>query len=301
MGAIYRLCLTSHFTTMFDKFLRIFIAAALGVALSAQTPQPDKGKQMIDKAIEALGGDAFLHMRSREMSGRIYSFFHDKISGSDIAQVYTEYLDEPQGKGLQVREREVLGKKHDYSYLFLPDQAFDITFRGARPLPDDRWEIYSRSARHDILYLLRVRRNEPGMQFEFVGSDVLISTHVEIVDITDAAGETVRVYLDHNTMLPVRQSYKWLDAETRQHDDEVTDFDKWRDAGNGVKFPFTIERERNGYKVYQSFADKVEVNTTLPATIFDLPPGAKILKKGRIGALPCAAATGCCYNLVSSS
>ena len=264
---------------MFDKFRQFPIAFVFAASLFAQNPPPDQGKQIVDKAIQALGGDTFLHMRSRVTSGRIYAFFHDAMNGSDIATIYTEYLDEKPTKGLGIREREVMGKKQDYSYLFLPDQAFDITFRGARPFPDDRWERYRRSTRNDILYLLRMRRNEPGLQFDFVGSDVLITTHVEIVDITDSAGTTLRVYFDHNTFLPVRQSYQWLDPETRQHNDEVTDFDKWRDAGNGVMWPFTIERQRNGYKAYQSFANKVEVNQSLPPAIFDLPPGAKLLKK----------------------
>ena len=44
-------------------------------------------------------------------------------------------------------------------------------------------------------------------------------------------------------------------------------------------WPFTTERQRNGYKVFQIFADKVEINQELPAGIFDLPAGAKVLKK----------------------
>jgi hypothetical protein len=69
-----------------------------------------------------------------------------------------------------------------------------------------------------------------------------------------------------------------MDTQTGQRDDAVTQFDKYRDAG-GVMWPFTIERERNGYKVYQMFSSKVEVNQPLPPKIFELPAGAKFLKK----------------------
>jgi hypothetical protein len=44
-------------------------------------------------------------------------------------------------------------------------------------------------------------------------------------------------------------------------------------------WPYSIERERNGYKSYQRFATKVEVDQGLPPKIFELPPGAKVLKK----------------------
>lgn len=256
--------------------------AALGLfctaILSAQTASVEKGRQVIDQAVAALGGDRFLHMHSRTTSGRIYSFFHDRISGYDVTTTYTEYLDNKPAKGLQMREREVLGKKQDYSYLFLPDQGFDITFRGVRPLKSENWERYVRTNRNDILYILRFRRDESGMSYDYMGSEVHISTHVEVVEVTDAEGNTVRVDFDHNTHLPVRQSFSWLDPVTRQRNDEVTEFDKWRDAG-GVQWPFTLERHRNGYKAYQMFANKVEIDQPLPEKIFELPPEAKILKK----------------------
>ncbi len=44
-------------------------------------------------------------------------------------------------------------------------------------------------------------------------------------------------------------------------------------------WPYSIEREKNGYKVYQLFADRVEANTGVPPKTFELPPGAKVLKK----------------------
>jgi hypothetical protein len=258
---------------------KIVLALAFAATLQAQTIPPNKGKQIVDQAVKALGGERFLNMHSRHTTARIYSFFHDEVSGYDVANIYTQYLDDKSIKGVQLREREVLGKKQDYSYLFLADQGFDITFRGARPLPDDRWERYARTTNNDILYILRYRFDEPGMQFDYVGNQVHITNHVDVVDVTDADDRTVRVYFDYNTKLPVRQSFAWLDQETKEHNDEVTEFDKWRDAGDGVMWPYTIERQRNGYKFYQIFASKVEVNTELPPAIFDLPKGAQILRK----------------------
>jgi hypothetical protein len=80
-------------------------------------------------------------------------------------------------------------------------------------------------------------------------------------------------------MLPIRQTYTWQEPDTRYRNEEVTEYDKWRDAGDGIMWPFTIERERNGYKTYQMFATTVEVNQPAPADAFELPAGAKVLKK----------------------
>ncbi len=255
----------------------VFFLSLTGTARPQSAP--NRGKDIVGQAIAALGGDRFLNMRYRLASGRVYSFFHDELSGLDIAKIYTEYLPERPPKGLALREREVLGKKHDYSYLFLPDQGWDITFRGARPIDDERWDRYARSTENDVLYILKVRSKESGMQFDYVGSDAYLSTHVEVVDITDAADRTVRVYFDHNTKLPIRQTFTWMDPETKYRNDEMADYGKYRDIGGGIMWPFTIERQRNGYKSYQLFANTVEAGQVAPPNTFELPAGAKKLKK----------------------
>ncbi len=263
--------------TLFTRIRRFAVVLLSLRILTAQT-STEKGKQMCDASIKALGGDQFLHMQNRVQSGRVYSFFREQISGLGIATIYTEYLPDRPAKGLAIRERQAFGKKQDYSVLFLTDQAWDLTYRGARPIADEKWQRYLRTTENDILYILRVRYGEPELQCDYIGTDVYQSTHVEIVDITDAQDRTVRVYFDHNTMLPIHEAFSWIDPDTHYHNDEATEFDKYRNVG-GIMWPYTIQRERNGYKTFQMFAEKVEVNRPLPPKTFELPAGAQVLKK----------------------
>jgi len=239
----------------------------------------NRGKQIVDQAVAALGGEKFLHLQNRVVKGRIYSFFHDQLSGYDVATTYIQYLDQKPAKGLAVRERELLGKKQDYSYLFLEDQGWDVTYRGARPVDDETWQRYYRSTWNDIFYILRQRLNEPGMQFEYGGTQNYLASQVDVVDIIDATNATVRVFFDHNSRFPLHQRFEWMDLDTREHNEEKADFDKYRDVGGGVMLPYSIERERNGYKSYQMFAHEIQAEQPLPPRIFDLPPGSKVLKK----------------------
>ena len=255
------------------------LAALAALCLAAQAPSDNRARDIVSQDTKALGGDNFLHLENRVVKGRIYSFFHEQLSGLDVATIYTQYLAQAPAKGVAIRERELLGKKQDYSYLFLPDQGWDVTFRGARPVDDENWERYLRSTRNDIFYILRERQNEPGITYDYGGTETYLSSQVDVVDITDAQDQTVRVYFDHNTLLPIHQQFSWLDPETRQHNDETADFDKYRDCGGGVTLPYSIQRDRNGYKAYQMFASKIDVNQPLPPNIFDLPSGARVLKK----------------------
>ena len=75
----------------------IFILAACwacGPAAAAETAQ-DRGKRVVNEALAALGGDAFLHMEDRVESGRAYSFYRGELAGLSVAKIYTRYLVQP--------------------------------------------------------------------------------------------------------------------------------------------------------------------------------------------------------------
>ena len=257
------------------KALVLFLLSTIYV-----TAQPvDKGKQIVEDAIAALGGERFLEMQNRVETGRAYSFYNEELSGLDIATIYTEYLTSQPENGVSVRERQVFGKKQDYSVLFLQDQGWDVTFRGARPVPDPNLQRYLNSTRHNVLYILRVRYKEPGLEFDYAGRDVMMNAEVVLVDISDAQGQVVHVVFDRLTKLPIRQTFSYMDPETKLRMDEATEFANYRDVGDGVKLPFSIRRERNGLKLYEIYANKIVINQSLPPKIFDLPPGVKILHK----------------------
>ncbi len=241
----------------------------------------DRGKRVVDEAIAALGGDNFLHMQDRVEGGRAYSFYRERLSGLTIAKVYTRYLirPEPPVSGfLGVREREAFGKKEDSAVLFAEGQGYDVTFRGARPLADDVIDRFRESTLRNVFYILRERLGEPGLILESRGADVTENQPVDIVDITDSDNRVVTVYFNQLTHLPVKQVTKRRDSTTGDLNEEVTRFSNYREV-NGVQWPWSIVRERNGEKIYQMFSDSVEINKGLTDDLFTLPAGIKVLPK----------------------
>jgi hypothetical protein len=259
----------------------LLLAALAGMNLgyAAETAQ-QRGKRVVDEALEALGGQAFLHMEDRVESGRAYSFFREELSGLSLAKFYTRYVT-PGSDKIAQREREAFGKD-EYSYLlFTAQDSWEITYRGARPLESRRQANYIDSTRRNIFYILRARLNEPGLTFYSQGSDFWENRPVEIVEITDSENLTVTVYFDKLNKLPVRQVYKRRNPEFKDFDTEVTVFAKYRDVGGGVKWPFDIRRDRNGEKVFEMFAESVEINKNLPDNLFTLPADVKLLPRAK--------------------
>jgi hypothetical protein len=255
----------------------LIVCLIVCAALEAQTfPSDPRAKKAIADAVDALGGQRFLTMQDRVETGRAYSFYRDKISGLSIATIYTEYLSvfpEKTGKDLGVRERDVFGKNEEYGYtLFRENGGWEVTYKGPRDLDDDRIERYHRTTLNDVLYILRMRLDEPGMIFDWKGSDVVENQPVNMVDITDSENRVVSVYFSQSSKLPVRQTMVWHDPKTHDRNEEVTRYARYREEG-GVQWPQQITRERNGEKIYQIFSDFVLINPGLSDAVFAAPTG----------------------------
>ncbi len=168
--------------------------------------------------------------------------------------------------------------------LFLEDKGWDISWRGSKQMEQDRFDRYREWTLRNVLYIFRMRLQEPGMIFEFLRSDVIDNLPVDIVDITDSENRVIHVHFHQSTKLPVRQVYKRKNEETKEQDDEVTLFTRYLDAG-GVQWPHQIRRERNGYKSYEIFSESVKINSSLTDDFFTVEgttpgkPGAKPKKK----------------------
>jgi hypothetical protein len=258
-------------------------ALVLAPSLLAAENAQERAKRVVDAALAALGGQHFLEMRDRTEVGRAYQFYRQQLSGLAIAHIYTRYLtrpDPPVANFLGLRERQSFLKDQSAAIVFNEQgEGFDITWRGARPLPDETLARYKDSTLHNVLYILRMRLGEPGLTFFSQGSDVRENQPVDIVDITDDENRTVTVYFNSTTKLPVYQVFKRRNPVDKQWDIEATRFSKYRDVGGGVMWPFAVERERNKEKIFEMYADSITINKDLKDDMFTLPSNMKILKK----------------------
>jgi hypothetical protein len=254
----------------------LFVSLTLATCGMAAETAYQRGRRVVYEALEAVGGKAYLAMQDRVETGRAYSFFRQELQGLDLAKIYTRYLTPTPGKP-SVRERQAFGKDEDVGVLFNEEGAWEITFRGARLMEPRRIENWRDGTLRNVFYILRQRLDEPGMEFYSRGSDLYENLPVEIVDITDAAGLTVTVYFSRTNKLPVRQIMKRRNPEFKDFDTEETFFAKYRDVGGGVKWPFSIRRQRNGEKLYEMYSESVQINKNLLDDLFTLPAKLKIL------------------------
>src|SRR5690349_17619931 len=95
-----------------------------------------KAKQLIQQAIQTLGGQAYLTWRTQTSQGRSYSFHHGEPNslGTQVWR-FREYPD---------KDRLELTKKRDIFEIFNGDKGWEVTFRGVRALEGDDIQPYMR-------------------------------------------------------------------------------------------------------------------------------------------------------------
>jgi len=80
-----------------------------------------------------LAATRFLRMQDRVRAGGATGFTGEELSGLAVVKIYTRYLAPVPGQ-IAIRERDAQGKNEDSVVLFTENGAWEITFRGARPL-----------------------------------------------------------------------------------------------------------------------------------------------------------------------
>ncbi|MBI5281072.1 MAG: hypothetical protein HY858_05265 [Candidatus Solibacter usitatus] len=261
-----------------------------GLPLASQEARtPERAKRVVDEALQALGGARYLAMQDRVEEGRSYSFYNEKLSGMSRAKFYIRYLTRPepaQPDFFGLCERRSFGKKEDVYVVYNEQGGYEITYRGARPLDAEVFRSYRESLFHNVLYTLRMRMGEPGMTLDSLGADIHENQPCELVLITDSGNRSTKVWFHRSTKLPVKQQWERRDPKTRERIEEITLFDKYRDAGGGVMWPWVVRRERNGFRNFEMFADSVAINQGLTDDLFTLSSGTKVLDSKSSGVKP---------------
>jgi hypothetical protein len=259
--------------------LAILLVAGCASAQSIQ----EKGRQLVDEMIEALGGEQFLDVENTVEKGRVFSFYQSQVNGLSRATIYKNYLplpDDPDPRTLHLRERQGFGDEERWYYLITEDDAWEVTYRGARPMAADTVERLHDNRMRDVFYTLLRRRNEDGIIFEERGTEVMNNRPTVKLDITDSENRVVTVWLHYSTKLPLRMSYQTRDENNVPHEDVVY-YDKYNDAGGGVMLPMIIQRERDGERSFALFAESVSVNEQGLEEKWELPEGVSELERMR--------------------
>jgi hypothetical protein len=238
---------------------------------SLDDPSARKARALLDKMVQALGGQAYLTIQDMEFSGRVYGFYHGEASGAGAP--FWDFWKWPD------RERVELTKKRDWIVIHSGDNGYEITFRGTAPEEKEPLVDYLRRRHYSLQNVLRTWLNQPGTAYFYEGTASAERRPAEQVTIMNAANEAVTLYIDQNTFLPIKKTFTWRDPQTRDRTEESEIYDNYRNV-QGIMTPFSTTRQRNGMNTNQRFMNDVKYNQNLADSLFDArvtitPKGAR--------------------------
>jgi len=219
-----------------------------------------KARALLDQAIQALGGQAYLHVQDMTQEGRSYSFHHGEPNS--LGTLFWRFRKFPD------KDRVELTKKRDVIELYTGDKGFEITYRGVRDLEAKELDPYLRRRHFGLDAVLRDWLNQPGVALFYEGQTVAAQKEAEQVTVMNSKNEAVTLYLDISTHLPVKKSYSWRDPVDKQRNVEEEIYDNYRPAQK-VMVPYDTTRFFNGEMAAQFFVTSASINQGLSDTLFD--------------------------------
>jgi hypothetical protein len=235
-------------------------AAKSAAAIPADQANARQAKAIIDQGIQALGGRAYLTIRDREQQGRIYGFHHGRASGGGaVFWSFTEFPD---------KERVELTKERDIAELYVGNKAYEITYKGAHPIEEKDRLDYLRRRQFSLDSILRTWVNDPGVIFLYEGPAIAAQHPADQVTLINAQNESVTLYFDSDTHLPVKKAFSWRDPVDRQKNLEEEVYENYRQVSD-VMAPYNVTRFFNGDMSNQRFLSAVTINQGLDEAMFD--------------------------------
>jgi hypothetical protein len=231
--------------------------AQQGVLTPAQSAA--KAKQIIQQAIDALGGQSYLGVRDQTCEGRAAFFGHNnQLMNYQKVYDYNLFPD---------KERTEYSDKRNIIDVYNGNQGWSLDRSGVTDMSPDTIADFQKGLKRDINNLFRYQMKEPGLDYEYAGRDIVDLKEVEWVEVTNPEHLTIRIAISRLTHLPVRVDYISRNERTHERTIESELFSNYQKV-EGIETPFQDSRTRDGNNVYQFFVSTCQYNTGLKPDFF---------------------------------
>ena len=231
----------------------------------------EKAEAILQRAIEALGGRAYLDIRT--ITGRgLFTQFQDGRSG--LPSQFVDYLVFPDRERTEFRAQ---GVRTIQTNVGTTGWVYDGATRTLRDMTPKQTEEFRFALRTSVDNLLRGWWRKEGAQLSYVGRrEAGLARRNEAVRLTYPDGFTIDFEFGAKDFLPAKTLYKRLGAE----DPAAMEEDRFAQyiTTNGVTLPLVIDHFRAGVQTSRINYELVEFNPSIPDSLFARPADVKALK-----------------------
>jgi hypothetical protein len=228
-----------------------------------------KARALLDQALQALGGPAFLNIHDTQQQGRTYSFHHGRPTSNGV--LFWRFVEHPN------KERIEVTPQRDVAYVYIGDKGYEVTYKGPHAMEKKDLDDYLRRRRLSLETVLLTWINDPSVALFFAGNALAGNLPAQQVTLINAKNEAVNLYFDLDTHLPIKKSYQWRDPVDKFRNVEEELYDNYKPV-QGVMTPYSFTRYFNGEMQTQRFINSVQYNQGLNQAMFDPDSGYDPIK-----------------------
>lgn len=254
---------------------------------SASPAQPtgqteeQRGKQLIDEMVKALGGQAWLDRKDMQAKGRSATFFHNEANPYVIEYDYWQRFSgsgQPEAERLSFLTDRVTilnaigmglpGKFIDVVQIYTGGKGYEVTYKGRTEIPKDQVEDYNRRKNHSIEAVVNTWLKTPGVMVIYDGPSMVMRRIADKITVLSPNNDAVTIELDASTHLPLRLSFQWRNLKFNDNDEDVEEFGDYHTV-QGIATPLNITRYRDGEIVSQRYFSNVAYNVGVSNDMFN--------------------------------
>jgi len=240
----------------------------------------NRGSKLLTEMVTALGGDAWLNRTDWKIQGRAATFY--KGQPHDESPQFEEYYRvHPFGERVIVITHfgVFIATNHsDIAEVWTPDNGYEVTYKGTKPLPVKDVEEYNRRRAHSLETVVNGWLKRPGVVVSYEGSGMEARHLVDRVSVLTPDNDGVTLALDESSHLPLSLTYQWRDPVYKDLNTDMQQYDDYHSV-QGVMTPYAVTSLHNGDMTGQRFVTKVAYNLSLPVDLFD--PERPLTKKAK--------------------
>jgi hypothetical protein len=259
------------------RALAVALATLLGIAPLALYGQADEAAKNTEKAraalnamVQALGGDAWLHVKNQLLVGQIAAFYQGRPDpGTTKVFQYHAWPD---------KDRIEVTKHRDVVQLYAGREGWEVTFRGKKPMEKDILDDYLRRRDHSIETVVKVWMKDQNTILLYEGQHMAERHLADQVTLISSENDSVTILMDSQTHLPLERIFQWRDPVYHDKNTEKEEYATYRPV-NGIQTPYTITRSKNGEESRQFYVTDVKYNQDLGGDFWNPEEVAKRIEK----------------------
>jgi len=234
-------------------------------------PTDEKAEQIVQRAIEVMGGSTYLNIHSSIGRG-VFTAYKEGQSG--LPSTFVDYIIFPDKERTEFRASSgkiIQTNTGDTGWIY------DGAAKTLKDMNKAQVEDFKLAARSSFDNLLRGFWRKDGAKLSYAGRrEAGLARRNETVRLTYADGYTVEFEFGVKDSLPMKILYKRknADGEETAEEDRMAQHVKI----DGVTAPFVIDHYSAGAQTSRINYQSLEFNTPIADTLFARPANAKAVK-----------------------